>query len=234
LDKFDKYLPVIKKYEPGYKFSWQISTEIIENQLEHKPYWLDIGARNNNRLRVHPQAKFAIGLDPEAEGDVYTDSNNTFCRGSVYELPFKGDTFDFITSRFVFEHLEHPKAAFEQIAASLKPGGLVMIETTNKNNPLIVAARLIPFAIKKVIIKHVFKDNPSGTYKTFYSLNTPKAIRQYDFQAAGLKLEKLHVVNDIICESKILFTFSLGLYKFLKLFGFENLFGNLIIVLRKA
>ncbi len=234
MDKFDKYLPVIKKYEPAYKFSWQISTEIIEKQLENSPYWLDIGARNNNRLRVHPQAKFAVGLDPEAEGEVYTDRTNTFCRGSVYELPFKSGQFDFITSRFVFEHLEHPRKALQRISEALKPGSLALIETTNKNNPLIVIARIIPFSIKKKIIKHLFKDNPSGTYKTFYALNTPAAIKHFNFKDTGLKLENYYIINDIICESKILFTFSFGLYKLLRRFGFENLFGNLIIVLRKV
>lgn len=234
MDKFDKYLPVIKKQYPDYRFSWQISTEIILDQLRKNPYWLDIGARNNERLKIHPEAVFGVGLDLEAEDRVYTDANNCFCIGSVYNIPMKNDSYDFISSRFVFEHLEKPADALKEIAGALKPGGIFLLETTNKWNPLLVMARVIPFFIKKIIIKKLFKDNPSGTYKTSYKLNTPSAYKKLDLSSIHLKLEQLYIVNDVICESKLLFTISFGLFKLIKLFGLNDLYGNIVVVFRKV
>jgi SAM-dependent methyltransferase len=234
LDKFDKYLPIIKKFDPDYRFSWQISTAIIEEQIEYKPYLLDIGARDNIRLKIHHQAAFGLGLDVETEGEVYTDDHNCFCRGSAYQIPAQDCTFDFVTSRFTFEHLEYPKQALEEITRVLKPGGLCLLETTNKNNPLLMAARLIPFFIKKIIIRNVFRENPSGTYKTYYQINTPRAFKSIADGIDKLRLEQLYVVNDVICESKILFTISFGLYKLLKLCGLNSLYGNILATFRKV
>jgi SAM-dependent methyltransferase len=233
LDKFEKYLPVIKKYDPDFRFSWQISTEIIEQQLEKKTYWLDIGARDNYRLEVHSQANLGVGLDLEKEGEVYRDANNSFCLGSTYQLPFKNNSFDFVASRFTFEHLEEPIKALMEVALVLKPGGIFLLETTNKNNPLIIISSLIPFPIKKYIIKKLFKENPSGTYKTFYRINTPSSYRKLDLSDQGLILDKLYIVNDIFCESKLLFAISFGLYKFMRLFGLNSLYSNILAVFRK-
>ena len=233
MDKFDKYLPVIKKFDPDYQFSWQISTDIIEDQIAQKPYLLDIGARDNIRLKIHHQAAFGVGLDLETEGEVYTDDHNCFCKGSTYQIPFQANSFDFVTSRFTFEHLEYPDQALIEIARVMKPGGICLLETTNKNNPLLIAAGLIPFFIKKIIIKKIFKENPSGTYKTYYKINTPQAFNHIAAGIKNLKLEQLYVVNDVICESKILFTISFGLYKLIKLLSLKSLYGNILAVLRK-
>jgi SAM-dependent methyltransferase len=234
LDKFDKYLPVIKKFDPDYQFSWQISTAIIEEQIEHRPYLLDIGARDNIRLKIHHQAAFGVGLDLETEGEVYSDDHNCFCLGTAYQVPMRDSSFDFVTSRFTFEHLQYPQQALAEIARVLKPGGICLLETTNKYNPLILAARMIPFFIKKIIFQRIFKENPSGTYKTYYQINTPKAFRNVAAQVKNMKLERLYLINDIITESKILFTISFGLYKLMKLFGLNSLYGNILAVFRKV
>jgi len=237
LDKFDKYLPSIKKTFPDYRFSWEIATEIINREVAKKPYWVDIGARNNARLKTHQGSELAIGLDPEVRDDIYVDSQTKFVQGSVYDLPFKESTYDFITSRYTFEHLEFPGKALAEIERALKPGGIFLLQTTNKNSPLLVIARMIPFAIKKQLLKILFKENPSGTYRTFYKLNTPSAVEKFDSSIQGrgkLKLRKMYLVEDILCDSKILFTLSFYLYKLTQLFGWKSLEGNIVVVFEKV
>lgn len=234
MDKFDKFSSIIKKYNPDYRFSWQISTEIIEDQLNPEVYWLNVGARDNNRMKYHPQAALGLGLDIESKGEIYTDSNNFFCLGSAYDIPAKDNVFDFVASRFLFEHLEKPISAFSEIARVLKPGGIFLLETTNKNNPLLLIARLIPFSIKKFIIKRLFKDNPSGTYKTYYRLNTPSVYRSLDLSSVNLELDELHIVNDVICESRLLFTITFQLYKLITFLGLRSLYGNILAVFKKV
>lgn len=233
MNKFDKYITTLQKFNSGYRFSWQISTEIIEEQLSRKPYWLDIGARDNIRLKIHPQAALGVGLDIEAEGEVFTDTNNCFCLGSVYAIPVKADSFEFVASRFVFEHLANPEEALSEVARVLKPGGVFLMETTNKNNPLLIISRMLPLFLKRIIFGKLFKDNPSGTYKTYYRMNAVSTYRNLDLSSIGLVLADLHVVNDVICDSKLLFTISFQFYKLLKLLGLKNLYGNILAVFRK-
>lgn len=237
MDKFAKYLPSIKKSFPDYRFSWEIATEIINGEVAKKPVWLDIGARNNARLQTHQGSELAVGLDPEARDDIYTDSRTKFIRGSAYDLPFKESTYDFVTSRYTFEHLEFPEKALAEIERVLKLGGLFLLQTTNKNSPLLVIARMIPFGIKKQLLKLLFKENPSGTFRTYYKLNTPSKIEKFDsgLQGSGkLKLEKMYLIEDILCDSKILFTMSFNLYKLTRLFGWKSLEGNMVMVFKKV
>lgn len=52
-----------------------------------------------------------------------------YVRGSVYELTQKlSGKFDWVSYLGVFYHLKHPIAAFEEIAAVLKPGGRMLFE----------------------------------------------------------------------------------------------------------
>jgi protein-L-isoaspartate O-methyltransferase len=61
------------------------------------------------------------------ELDRSTHPNLTFKKGNIYELGTLGQKFDFVYSRFVFQHLEHPQRAVEQIFQVLKPGGRLMV-----------------------------------------------------------------------------------------------------------
>ena len=44
-------------------------------------------------------------------------------------LPFADNTFDAVISQAVFEHLQYPELAMQEIRRVLKPGGLVKIDT---------------------------------------------------------------------------------------------------------
>ena len=145
---FQKYLPLIKNCFPDYKFSWEIFTEIILEQVRQEPYWLDIGARNNILIEEQPGYKFALGLDIEKPDKFYTGENSSFGLASIYDIPLKDNSLDFITSRYTFEHLEFPEKALHEILRVLKPEGIFLMQTTNKYNPFIAIARFIPFNIK--------------------------------------------------------------------------------------
>ncbi len=48
-----------------------------------------------------------------------------FKNANIYELDFEDNTFDFVISRFLFQHLKDPAKAFSEIYRVLKPGGIV-------------------------------------------------------------------------------------------------------------
>lgn len=232
-----KYSLRIKRKFPDHLFSWEIFTELIFKNLANRPYWLDIGAGFNILIKEQPGADFAVGIDKEKPAEVYTNSKSAYCVASVYNLPLNDRTFDFITSRYTFEHLEFPKKAMAEISRVMKPEGIFVMQTSNLYNPIVFLANLIPFPLKKVIIRKLFKDNPSGTFKTYYRINTPSSIKPEYGQTGNswrLVLQRLIMVEDILCQSRLLFTISFQLYKLIRLFGAKGFSSNMIAVFKKT
>jgi ubiquinone/menaquinone biosynthesis C-methylase UbiE len=54
-------------------------------------------------------------------------SNLEFAEGNVYDLKLGADQFDFVYARFLFQHLNDPGRALDNIRRVLKPGGVVAI-----------------------------------------------------------------------------------------------------------
>jgi len=53
--------------------------------------------------------------------------NVSFEQGSAYELPFPDDSFDFVYSRLVYQHLAQPLTALAEARRVVKPGGKVCV-----------------------------------------------------------------------------------------------------------
>jgi SAM-dependent methyltransferase len=226
----DRFIERIKSRFPGYKFSWEIYTEIILENVARKPYWLDIGAGPNILIEEQPGFEFAVGLDIQRPENAFAPNRSAYCLADCAFLPFKHSSFDFITSRYTFEHLREPLAALGEVARILKPNGLFAMQTTNKNSPLVIISRMIPFGIKRRIFPVLFKDNPSGTYKAYYRINAPGTLPT---RFEGLKLERLEMVEDIMRANPAFLFLSSMLYRLISLFRLESLKGNMIAIYRK-
>ncbi len=232
MGSFEKYLRLTKKRYPGYRFSWEILTDLILENVARRPCWLDIGAGPNLLIKEQPGADFAVGLDIEKPEEISTDSKESaYCIASADILPFKSKSFDFITSRYTFEHLESPEKILDEIGRVLKHGGIFVLQTTNTRNPFVFLSRLIPFRLKKRLFRQLFRDDPSGTFRTRYKINKPSSIKQ---SYGPLVLKKLILVEDILCQSRFLYVVSLGLYRIIKAFGLESMKGNMIAVFQRT
>ncbi len=228
---FEKLVNKTKSRYPGYKFSWEILTEIILRKIAKKPYWLDIGARDNILISEQPGAEFSVGLDIEKpDGLILDREKGAYVVADSARLPFKDNSFGFITSRYTFEHLKDPDEALVDIGRVLAPAGNFLMQTTNVKSPLIMAARMIPFGLKKALFKKTFKNNPSGTYRTYYKINRPGKLRR---NIGPLSLNKLILVEDLLCQSRILYELSLLIFKFIRLFNLESFKNNIIAIYKK-
>lgn len=226
----EKYCPKIKRHFPDYRFSWEILTGIILENVERKPAWLDIGAGSNYLIAEQPGASLAVGLDVERPDKIHRGCDDHYCLGLAERLPFKDSSFDFITSRYTFEHLPRPEAAIKEITQVLKPGGILVIQTTNLKNPLLKISNIIPFVVKKRLFRLLFGEVPSGTYKTYFRINRPDAFKG---RFGELKLERLILVSDIMCHNFLLYTLSINLYRVMEAFGLKNYRDNIIAVYKK-
>ena len=53
--------------------------------------------------------------------------NIEWVRGGVYATPYEDASFDVVTCRFAFHHLEHPRKAFAEMVRLAAPGGRVVL-----------------------------------------------------------------------------------------------------------
>ena len=226
----DKYYLKTKRNHLGYRFSWEIFTDIILENVARKPYWLDIGAGPNILIDEQRGSEFAVGLDIEKPERIAIPPDSAYCIAQSELLPFKERCFDYVTSRYTFEHLREPHITMREVARVLKPGGVFALQTSNKNNPFILLSRMIPFALKKRIYPYLFKDNPSGTFKTHYKMNTPRAL---PVAIDCLKLQKLIMVEDLLRHNAVLFFLSDLIYRIMTILKLENLYGNMIALYKK-
>lgn len=54
-------------------------------------------------------------------------SNVRWCEGSAYSAPFADASFDIVSCRFAFHHLEEPARAFGEMARLARPGGRIVL-----------------------------------------------------------------------------------------------------------
>ena len=59
--------------------------------------------------------------------------NVSFLTGNVYDLALPKNAFDFVYARFVFQHLEKPQLAVQNILRVLKPGGILCVLDIDDN-----------------------------------------------------------------------------------------------------
>lgn len=60
-------------------------------------------------------------------------TNVSFAPGNAYALDLPENSFDFVYARFLFQHLERPGTALENIMRVLKPGGILCILDIDDN-----------------------------------------------------------------------------------------------------
>lgn len=77
---------------------------------------------NEELIAVAHQAKASEGVE-----------NVSFSTGNVYELTLPENSFDFVYARFVFQHLEKPRLALQNILRVLKPGGILCVLDIDDN-----------------------------------------------------------------------------------------------------
>jgi SAM-dependent methyltransferase len=97
---------------------------------------LDVGCGPGAMIRqlAHGFSIDAVGLDPSPKMiDVARQEAGQwgeFLVGRAEELPFESESFDGVVMRFVVQHLDRP-AAFAEIRRVLKPGGRLVVTTTD-------------------------------------------------------------------------------------------------------
>lgn len=104
-------------------------TNILKSQVEkyndNIENFLDIGCGTGYFLsKISPIVENAYGLDPHEYKNLKMDE---IISGTVENIPFDNNTFDFVSCLDVLEHIPNPEAGLDSILRVLKPGGFAII-----------------------------------------------------------------------------------------------------------
>lgn len=95
---------------------------------------LDIGSNNNIFFdEIKNNNTFGIDKFIDKEMRMSREQGKIICC-DAHEMSIKDGVFDCITAGGLIEHLEHPKKFLSESYRVLKPGGLLLITTPNKNS----------------------------------------------------------------------------------------------------
>lgn len=154
--------------------------ELLLTRIKPEYSCLDYGAGRGNvsYMNFREFATFVAGIDPASE--VF---ENPFLHEAKVlplpsgKIPYDDNSFDFIFSDNVMEHVQDPVTVFEEIRRVLKPGGTFIAKTPNQRHYMPMIARTTP------IWFHRFYNRLRGregedTFPTEYQCNSPGIVKK--------------------------------------------------------
>jgi ubiquinone/menaquinone biosynthesis C-methylase UbiE len=130
---------------------------------------LDLGEKE-----VHDTKKMLTELDafPVAWGGTVPGAGTwKVMRGSVYELPFKDESFDCVIISEVLEHLHDDGRALNELSRVLKRGG-VLAASVPREGPEVVCWAL----------SHRYRNTPGGHIRIYRRKNLRKKLSEHGYQ----------------------------------------------------
>jgi SAM-dependent methyltransferase len=165
-----------------------VERRLLDEVLRPGAVALDAGCGRTTRLRDYrDRIERLVGVDlDEAAGraNPYLDE---FVPANLDEpLPFAADSFDLVYANFVVEHLADPPHAFGEWRRVLRPGGALVLLTSNRASPFMAAADRLPQGIRLAIKRRGAGAEERDVYPTRYLANTPARLERV---AAGAGFE---------------------------------------------
>jgi len=146
---------------------------------------LDLGAgRGANAHRVAAPATMVIGSDV----DRAIATNATVDRAIIStgeQLAFRTSTFDLCVMRWVVEHLPEPERTFAEVCRVLKPGGRLLILTSNLFFYGYAFAAILPNRWHPSIVRLTSGREDRDVFPTLYRANTSHRLKRA-LERAGL------------------------------------------------
>ena len=143
LERQEAYRRRYAGMRPGWQPSSHVYQDLVAARLCPDARVLDLGCgRGGVMERLHPQAGFVAGLDPDLTSlrEHRTSALSLAC-GPAEALPYRDGTFDLVYCSWVLEHLHDPARALAEVARVLTAGGRFVFLTPNARHPLLILNR---------------------------------------------------------------------------------------------
>jgi ubiquinone/menaquinone biosynthesis C-methylase UbiE len=155
-----------------------VEARLLDDALRPGARVLEIGCGRTTRLEQR-RAWIAelVGVDVDVEAGSENPALDRFVAADCCaQLPFGDRRFDLVYANFVVEHLEQPRAAFAEWRRVLRPGGALIVITTNIANPVMRAARLLPQHARVAVKRRSAGADRRDVFPAVYRANTPAAL----------------------------------------------------------
>lgn len=134
------------------------------------------------------ESQYFVDVDPG------TRHRNTRCE-NLEHLTFSDESIDLHVTQDVLEHVFAPDRAFQEIARTLKPGGMHIftVPLVNKEQPTQVAARRRSDGSIQYLVKPEYHGNPVSDQGSLVTIRWGYDICEYIFQASGLFTQMVYL-----------------------------------------
>lgn len=131
-----------------------------------------------------------VDLDPRVTDNPYLDEGRV---SDASGIPYEDNRFDLAFADNVMEHLDAPEAVFAEIFRVLKPGGILLFKTPNRNHYMPVIARLTPHGFHQWV-NRLRGRAEVDTFPTRYLANSRGQVRRLA-KGAGFDVEVIELVE---------------------------------------
>ena len=151
---------------------------LLDEALQAGAVALDAGCGRTTRLRDYrDRITRLVGVDSDEAAGRENPFLDEFVPADLdHSLPFDEDSFDLVYANFVVEHLEHPERGFAEWRRVLRPGGRLVLLTSNRASPLMAAADKLPQRARLLIKRRGAGAVERDVYPTRYLANTPARL----------------------------------------------------------
>jgi SAM-dependent methyltransferase len=176
----------------------EVERRLLDAALRPGAVALDAGCGRTTRLRNYrDRIVRLVGVDADEDAGRANPYLDEFVLADLDDaLPFADDSFDLVYTNFVVEHLEHPEHTFAEWRRVLRPGGHLVLLTSNRANPLMAAADRLPRRARLAIKRRGAGAADRDVYPTRYRANTPHVLAHV-IAAAGFEPISVNFVGTL-------------------------------------
>jgi SAM-dependent methyltransferase len=152
-----------------------VERRLLDEALRPATVALDAGCGRTTRLHGYrDRITRLVGVDVDTAAGRENPFLDEFHQADLDEaLPFDDGSFDLVYANFVVEHLRRPEYTFREWRRVLRPGGRLVLLTSNRANPSMAVADRIPERLRLAIKRRGAGAVERDVYPTAYLANTP-------------------------------------------------------------
>lgn len=172
-----------------------VERRVLEKALSPAAVVLDAGCGRTTRLRFYrDRIARLVGVDNDLEAGRENPYLDEFVAADLEDrLPFDDQSFDLVYANFVVEHLRRPELVFAEWSRVLRPGGRLVLVTSNRASPLMAVAVRIPRRARLTIKRHGAGAVERDVYPTRYLANSAARLAQLA-ESVGLRAVSIEFV----------------------------------------
>ena len=198
---FEIYGALRDRIAPGLRYSQHFYERHLAETVSPMLDWLDLGCghrvlpdwRRSAEQEIVSRCRSVTGVDADLPALRKHRSIRRLVQGDITSLPFADASFDLVTANMVVEHLPCPETQFREVARVLRPGGMMLVHTPNALGYGTIMSRVVPGALKKIIIRVLDSRTSEDVFPAHYRANTRARLAGVA-REAGLTLADTRMV----------------------------------------